>query len=48
MELAAPTQEEAEQQARQALRSRRDSGARIARQQVRWVAAASEGTEQAP
>ncbi|WP_170231816.1 hypothetical protein [Pseudonocardia kunmingensis] len=37
IELSAVTQEEAEERARQALRSRRDSGARIMRQQVRWV-----------
>jgi hypothetical protein len=48
MELSAPTQEEAEQRARQALRSRRDSGARITRQQVRWVAADDEAAGGVP
>jgi hypothetical protein len=45
MELSAHTQEEAEQRARQALRSRRDSGARITRQQLRWVAEDSDRTD---
>jgi hypothetical protein len=48
MELSAHTQEEAEQRARQALRSRCDSGARITRQQVRWVLADSEGADGSP
>lgn len=48
MELSAHTQQEAEEQARQALRSRRDSGARITRQQVRWVLEDSEGADGSP